>query len=134
MSIIQPKNLLSVPSGSLQIPRLPSGAANTNQSILFSLVIPTYLEAGNINKIVRTLTSLLDKSIPGDYELIIVDDDSPDGTWEVALSMTSEFPQLQVMRRKNERGLSSAVIRGWQNSQGRILGVIDGDLQHPHHI
>ncbi|MEM1395474.1 MAG: glycosyltransferase [Cyanobacteria bacterium P01_D01_bin.116] len=134
MSIIQPKNLLSVPSGSLRIPRLLSRAATANQSILFSLVIPTYLEAGNINKIVRTLTSLLDESIPGDYELIIVDDDSPDGTWEVALSMIREFPQLQIMRRENERGLSSAVIRGWQNSKGRILGVIDGDLQHPPHI
>ncbi|MDY6897002.1 MAG: glycosyltransferase [Cyanobacteriota bacterium] len=134
MSIIQPKNLLSVPSGSLQIPRLLTKAGIANHSILFSLVIPTYREAGNINKIVRTLTSLLDKSIPGDYELIVVDDNSPDGTWETALSMTSEFPQLQVMRRENERGLSSAVIRGWQNSRGRILGVIDGDLQHPPHI
>jgi dolichol-phosphate mannosyltransferase len=134
MSIIQPKNLLSVPSGSLKIPRLPSRAGIANQSILFSLVIPTYLEAGNINRIVKTLISLLDESIPGDYELIIVDDNSPDGTWEVALSMTSQFPQLQVMRRENERGLSSAVIRGWQNSRGQILGVIDGDLQHPPHI
>ena len=134
MSIIQPKNLLSVPSGELRIPRLPSRVGVTNQSIMFSLVIPTYLEAGNINKIVRTLTSLLDESIPGEYELIIVDDNSPDGTWETALSMTSEFPQLQVMRRENERGLSSAVIRGWQNSRGQILGVIDGDLQHPPHI
>ncbi len=134
MSIIQPKNLLSLPSGSLRIPKLPSRVGVTDRSIMFSLVIPTYLEAGNINKIVRTLTSLLDESIPGDYELIIVDDNSPDGTWEVALSMTSEFPQLEVMRRENERGLSSAVIRGWQNSRGRILGVIDGDLQHPPHI
>lgn len=134
MSIIQPKNLLSVPSGSLRIPRLPSRVGIANQSILFSLVIPTYLEAGNINRIVKTLISLLDESIPGDYELIIVDDNSPDGTWEVALSMTSQFPQLQVMRRENERGLSSAVIRGWQSSRGQILGVIDGDLQHPPHI
>ncbi|MBF2018057.1 MAG: glycosyltransferase [Rivularia sp. T60_A2020_040] len=134
MSIIQPNKLLSVPNGSLRIPGLPLSADVTNQSILFSLVIPTYLEAGNINKIVRTLTSLLDKSIPGDYELIVVDDNSPDGTWEVAASMMSEFPQLRVMRRENERGLSSAVIRGWQNARGRVLGVIDGDLQHPPHI
>ncbi|MEM6755052.1 MAG: glycosyltransferase [Cyanobacteria bacterium P01_C01_bin.38] len=134
MSIIQPKNLLSVPNGSLRIPRLPSRVGIANQSILFSLIIPTYLEAGNINRIVKTLTRLLDESIPGDYELIIVDDNSPDGTWEVALSMTSEFPQLQVMRRENERGLSSAVIRGWQSARGQILGVIDGDLQHPPHI
>ncbi|NJM20344.1 MAG: glycosyltransferase [Richelia sp. RM2_1_2] len=134
MSIIQPNKLLSVPNGSLRISGLPLSANVTNQSILFSLVIPTYLEAGNINKIVSTLTSLLDKSIPGDYELIVVDDNSPDGTWEVAASMMSEFPQLRVMRRENERGLSSAVIRGWQSARGKVLGVIDGDLQHPPHI
>ncbi|MCJ8279681.1 MAG: glycosyltransferase [Rivularia sp. ALOHA_DT_140] len=113
---------------------LPPRTSVANQSILFSLVIPTYLEAGNIKKIVETLTRLLDESIPGDYELIVVDDNSPDGTWEVALSMSSEFPQLKVVRRLNERGLSSAVIRGWQNAKGQILGVIDGDLQHPPHI
>ncbi|MEA5597065.1 glycosyltransferase [Rivularia sp. UHCC 0363] len=134
MSIIQPKKLLSVPSGSLRIPGLPPIANAANQSILFSLVIPTYLEAGNINTIVSTLSSLLDESIPGDYELVVVDDNSPDGTWEVALSMMAEFPQLRVMRRENERGLSSAVIRGWQSARGRVLGVIDGDLQHPPHI
>lgn len=134
MSIIQPKKLLSVPSGSLRIPQLPPRQGVANQNIMFSLIIPTYLEAGNINKIVRTLSSLLDESIPQNYELIVVDDNSPDGTWEVALSMMSEFPQLKVMRRENERGLSSAVIRGWQSAKGQILGVIDGDLQHPPHI
>ncbi len=133
MSIIQPKKLLSVPSGSFRIGGLPP-VDIANQSILFSLIIPTYLEAGNINKIIRKLSSLLDESIPGDYELIVVDDNSPDGTWEVASSMMSKFPQLRVMRRENERGLSSAVIRGWQCARGRVLGVIDGDLQHPPHI
>jgi len=45
--------------------------------------------------------------------------------------LMSEYPNLRVMRRQNERGLSSAVIRGWQVARGSILGVIDGDLQHP---
>jgi dolichol-phosphate mannosyltransferase len=44
------------------------------------------------------------------------------------------FPQLKVMRRTEEKGLSTAVIRGWQVSQGEVLGVIDGDLQHPPEI
>ena len=67
----------------------------------------------------------------GAYEIIVVDDDSPDRTWETALRLTGEFPALRVMRRQNERGLSSAVIRGWQAARGSSLGVIDGDLQHP---
>ena len=58
-------------------------------------------------------------------------DDSPDQTWEIARSLLSEYPNLRVMRRTAERGLSTAVIRGWQASRGRFLGVIDGDLQHP---
>ena len=65
------------------------------------------------------------------YEIIIVDDDSPDCTWELAAELTADYPQLRVMRRQGEKGLSTAVIRGWQVAAGEILGVIDGDLQHP---
>ncbi len=80
------------------------------------------------------MSQTLDEFIPGDYELIVVDDDSPDHTWEVALSLMQEYPQLRVMCRQQERGLSTAVIQGWQAATGSILGVIDGDLQHPPHV
>lgn len=126
MSHCQPNSLLSVPTSKLQIPELPNGEA-----MLLSLVIPTYKERDNIENVVKVLSQLLDECIPGQYELIVVDDDSPDRTWEVAQSLTREYSQLQVLRRQQERGLSSAVIRGWQVARGRILGVIDGDLQHP---
>jgi len=130
--IEEPKLLLSVPTGLLQISEwLPSSSHTGAKAILLSLVIPTYKERNNIQNVVRILSQLLDESIPGDYELIVVDDDSPDRTWEVAQSLMAEYPQLQVMRRQQERGLSSAVIRGWQVAKGHILGVIDGDLQHP---
>ncbi len=127
MSLHPPYSLLPVPSGSLEIPELLPNA----ESLEFSLIIPTYNEAANICRIISTLTQLLDKSIPGAYELIVVDDNSPDGTWEIAQSLMPEYPQLRVMRRQLERGLSSAVIRGWQVAKGYVLGVIDGDLQHP---
>ncbi|MBD2603952.1 glycosyltransferase [Scytonema hofmannii FACHB-248] len=132
MSIIEPDSLLSVPTGALQIPELPPSTVDAgSENILLSLVIPTYKERDNIKNVVTILSLLLDECIPGDYELIVVDDDSPDRTWEVAESLTQEYRQLRVMRRQNERGLSSAVIRGWQAARGRVLGVIDGDLQHP---
>ncbi len=95
------------------------------------MIIPTYKESENVRPIVQKLTQLLDGSIPNEYELIIVDDDSPDLTWKVAAELIPEFPQLRVMRRQEERGLSTAVIRGWQVARGEILGVIDADLQHP---
>ncbi|PZO55628.1 MAG: sulfonate ABC transporter permease, partial [Phormidesmis priestleyi] len=144
--------LLSPPQGPLQVlplasladdgsasefaSSLPNSAPNTHlqapaRSLTFSLVIPTYNERGNVAKIVAQLTHLLDGFIPGDYELILVDDDSPDRTWQMAQDLTATYPQLQVMRRQSERGLSSAVIRGWQVAKGEILGVIDADLQHP---
>ena len=74
---------------------------------------------------------MLDEAIPGQYELIVVDDDSPDRTWENAQSITAQYPHLKVIRRQDGRGLATAVIRGWQAAQGEILGVIDADLQHP---
>jgi dolichol-phosphate mannosyltransferase len=133
MSIIEETNsLLSVPTGPLHIhPFSPKNGVTDTAKTLFSLVIPTYKERDNIKNVVGILSQILDESIPEEYELIVVDDDSPDGTWEVAQSLMDEYPQLRVMRRQTEKGLSSAVIRGWQAAEGEILGVIDGDLQHP---
>ncbi|MEB3338142.1 MAG: glycosyltransferase [Leptolyngbyaceae bacterium] len=102
-----------------------------SSSLKFSLVVPTYNERGNIQRIVSLLSNILDQALPNDYELIVVDDDSPDRTWELAQSLTSEYPNLYVMRRQQEKGLSTAIIRGWQRARGEVLGVIDGDLQHP---
>lgn len=62
--------------------------------------------------------------------MIIVDDDSPDRTWEVAQHMTEQYPQLRVIRRVGRRGLSSAVIEGFLSAKGSVLAVADADLQH----
>ena len=101
------------------------------KSLSFSLIVPTYNESKNLPRLVEVLSQLLDNYFDGNYELIIVDDDSPDLTWQVGLDLMPNYPQLRIMRRQGEKGLSTAVIRGWQASQGEILGVIDGDLQHP---
>ena len=128
-------SLVPVPLGSLQINELISSQdlseTVTPQLVTFSLVIPTYNESKNLEKLVEVLNQLLDKHWDGNYELIIVDDDSPDRTWQVGLDLMPKYPYLRVMRRQSEKGLSTAVIRGWQAAQGEILGVIDGDLQHP---
>jgi dolichol-phosphate mannosyltransferase len=69
--------------------------------------------------------------MPGAYEVIVVDDDSADRTWEIAAGLMPEFPELRVVRRQNEGGLAVAVIRGWQVARGQILGTINADFQHP---
>jgi dolichol-phosphate mannosyltransferase len=126
--------LLPVPSGRLIIADRPSRSGSNQKLLKFSLVIPTFNEGKNISEIVRTISNLLDRIMPGEYELIVVDDDSPDLTWELACKLMPSYPQLRVMRRETERGLSTAIIRGWQAARGEILGVIDADLQHPPEI
>ncbi|MBD2104184.1 glycosyltransferase [Leptolyngbya sp. FACHB-261] len=125
-----PQSLLVAETGPFQVPKSPI-TDQASSAVRFSLVVPTYNEGKNVRAIVTILCHLLDEALPNDYELIIVDDDSPDRTWELAQAMTPEYPQLRVIRRQGERGLSTAVIRGWQAASGKILGVIDGDLQHP---
>jgi dolichol-phosphate mannosyltransferase len=118
---------VAVPTGALTIP--PEGA--TDRSIRLSLVIPTYNEGRNVGDLVAALTALLDPVLGEAYELIVVDDDSPDRTWAIAAGLRARFPRLRVMRRRGERGLSTAVLRGWQAARGEVLAVIDADLQHP---
>jgi len=95
-----------------------------------SLVIPTFNEAENITPLIQQLYFVLtEKNIS--HELIVVDDDSPDKTWEVAKELTVEIPSLKVIRRIGSSGLATAVVCGWAHASGRFLGVIDGDGQHP---
>lgn len=105
-------------------------AASTNRRIEVSLVIPTYNERENIGNLLQQVYVVL-KETGHSFEVIVVDDDSPDGTWQVVQEMRSAYPNLRVLRRMYERGLARAVLRGWQEAQGEILAVIDGDLQHP---
>jgi dolichol-phosphate mannosyltransferase len=116
---------------SLRIPDLDLPIA---RQCYLSLVVPTYNERPNVNTLVERITQILDPVLDQRYELIVVDDDSPDRTWELAQSLCADYPQLRVVRRQQERGLATAVIRGWQEAKGQILGVIDSDLQHPPEI
>lgn len=129
---MQPKSQhLTPPAGDFRITAIQSGAFSEASVVRFSLVIPTYNERQNIERLIQQLTALLSPVLPHAYELIVVDDDSPDQTWKAAQALVDDYPHLRVLRRQTERGLSTAVIRGWQVAQGEILGVIDGDLQHP---
>lgn len=135
MTVGQFHSLLTVPTGALTIPEMDMASALSDRpsgsDIELSVIIPTYNESANVPTLVAQLTALLDDELPSAYELIVVDDNSPDRTWEVAAQMMADYPQLWVMRRTEERGLSTAVIRGWQAARGRVLAVIDADLQHP---
>jgi dolichol-phosphate mannosyltransferase len=93
----------------------------------FSLIVPTYNERENLPHLFATLARTLHGHR---FEVLLVDDDSPDQTWAVAKDLRKSYPWLQVIRRRDERGLSSAVVCGFRRAQGKLLGVMDADLQH----
>ena len=92
-----------------------------------SLIVPTYNEAENLPRLVdRVRRAMGDCS----FELIVVDDNSPDGTATVANGLSRDFP-FKLVLRTGERGLATAVLAGFGRATGRVLGVMDADLQHP---
>ena len=92
-----------------------------------SVIVPTYNERDNLPELFERIS----KALKGyDYEIIIVDDDSPDETWKLAEELSNRYP-VRVIRRTDEKGLSSAVIRGFKEATGDVFVVMDADLQHP---
>src|ERR1700685_3459636 len=96
-----------------------------------SVVVPTYQESTNIPILFDRIKYAL-KAEP--WELIVVDDDSPDGTSSVAFGIAANDNRLRCLRRVNRSGLAGAVIEGWMSSSADLVAVIDGDLQHDESI
>ncbi len=97
---------------------------------MISLVVPTYNERPNIETLVERTGAAL-ASTGEAFELIIVDDDSPDGTADAVRGLQATRPWLKLLVRENARDLSTAVVAGWRSSRGDVLGCMDADLQHP---
>lgn len=94
---------------------------------MLSLVLPTFNERKNLPTLLQAVSEVLAGK---PHEIIIVDDDSPDRTWEEAESMRAAYPALRVLRRVGKKGLSSAVVDGFAMAKGEVLMVMDSDLQH----
>ncbi len=92
-----------------------------------SVVIPTFNEAGNIAELLQRIAACL---ADVDWTVIVVDDDSPDGTAEVVRRAGAVDPRIRCLKRIGRRGLSSACLEGMAMARGRFLAVIDADLQH----
>jgi dolichol-phosphate mannosyltransferase len=117
---------LATPTGPFVV-----SAAQASSPVELSLILPTFKEAQNIGRTIEASCNVL-RAIPNlVFEVIVVDDNSPDGTAQTALDATAQFPEVLVMRRTSESGLATAVIRGWQAARGSILAVMDADMQHP---
>lgn len=103
------------------------------RSVALSIIIPTYNESHNIAKMLESIrASLSDQFIA---QVIIVDDNSPDGTADIVSKFASDISggnvQFLVISRKSKQGLSSAILTGLQSALGEIVVVMDGDFSHP---
>ncbi len=103
------------------------GGAASYQPAKFSVVVPTYNEAANVVEVVRRVESAL-KGV--DWEIIFVDDNSPDGTADRVRQIANENPRVRCVQRVGRRGLSSACVEGFLASSAPYLAVMDADLQH----
>jgi dolichol-phosphate mannosyltransferase len=92
-----------------------------------SIIVPTYKEKDNIGPLVERIQNSLAKY---DYEIVIVDDNSADGSEELVNGLAKKFP-VKIIVRKNKRGLSSAVVDGIAATDSEFVIVMDADLQHP---
>ena len=92
-----------------------------------AVVVPTFNESANV----VPLLEALERSLEGvTYEVIFVDDDSPDGTADVVRQIARTNPRVRVLQRIQRRGLASACLEGMMATPARYIAVMDGDLQH----
>ena len=94
---------------------------------LLSVVVPTFNERDNVTVLYRRLAATV-TDIP--WEVVFVDDNSPDGTWEVVRGLARQDSRVRCIRRIGRRGLSGACIEGILASSAPYAAVIDADLQH----
>jgi dolichol-phosphate mannosyltransferase len=92
-----------------------------------SIIAPTFNEAGNVEPLVVRLEAVL-RGIA--WEILFVDDDSPDGTSDRVLAVGQRMPNVRCLKRVGRRGLASACIEGFAATSAPFIAVMDADLQH----
>lgn len=107
---------------------LAANPSSPADRVLVSIVVPTYREADNLPLLVPRITAALER---WSHEIIIVDDNSDDGTDQVVESLRQQGHTLRLIVRTDQRGLSSAVLRGFADAKGEVLICMDADLSHP---
>ena len=107
--------------------------------MIASIVIPTYKECANLNELITRIFEAIAKEqgpssssslTPSNVEVIVVDDNSQDGSEQIVNELGKKY-NARIIVRTLERGLSSAVIRGFEEAKGQYLMCMDADLQHP---
>ncbi|HEX6240370.1 MAG TPA: glycosyltransferase family 2 protein [Polyangiales bacterium] len=100
-----------------------------SQRLDVSVVLPTFNESASLPVLVPRIAAALSQA-GLDGEIIVVDDNSPDGTADVARELAGRYP-VRVLKRTDERGLATAVLRGFAMSEAEVVVVMDADGSHP---
>ena len=95
-----------------------------------SVILPTYNEAISINKLIDQIISIVEK-VECDYEIIIVDDNSPDKTYEVVRDAHAANKKVLPLLRTKEKGLATAILHGIRQASYDKILVMDTDFNHP---
>jgi dolichol-phosphate mannosyltransferase len=93
-----------------------------------SVLLPTYKEYGNLANLVEAIRNSLSDF---NHEIVIIDDMSPDKTWELARALEKKYKNVKAIIRENERGLATALMRGIKESTGTHIVFMDTDFNHP---
>jgi dolichol-phosphate mannosyltransferase len=97
------------------------------------IVIPTYNEAANVERVVRATVAELERVAPGEYRVLVVDDNSPDGTGAIADAVAEELDCVEVLHRARKDGLGHAYLAGFARALARgaeLLIEMDADFSH----
>ncbi|MFQ6082763.1 MAG: glycosyltransferase [Methanosarcinales archaeon] len=97
---------------------------------LISIILPTYNEADSICLLIKEITKILNEN-NSLYELIVVDDNSPDGTAKRVMENFTNNEKVKLFIRKKEKGLATAIRYGIERSKGEVAVVMDTDFNHP---
>ncbi len=129
-SLTRPMHAVALPASREAAPE-PAGAPAADAPGYagpeLSIIVPTFNERGNIAELLARLKKTLAQR---SWEVIFVDDDSPDGTAGVVAEFAAKDARIRCIRRIGRRGLSSACIDGMLATSAPFLAVIDADLQH----
>lgn len=105
-----------------------AGTAVAHHRVEATIVLPTYNERENIPHAIAAITAAM--GAKSDWEILVVDDDSPDRTWELVEEISQRDERVRCYRRLDRKGLSTAIVDGLSLGRGECLLVADADLQH----
>ena len=116
-----------IPPASAPAPLARAGKIALRPAPELSIIVPTFNERANVPILVERLSRLL---VSCDWEIVFVDDNSPDGTAAAARAIGETDSRVRCIRRVGRRGLAGACLEGMLASQARYVAVMDADLQH----